>query len=71
TEAKVLPVVVKADVRGSLEAILAAFEEIRTDEVAVNVVSSGVGGLSESDINLAITAGAVVIGFNVRAEATA
>ncbi len=71
TEAKVLPVVVKADVRGSLEAILAAFKEIETDEVAVNVVSSGVGGLSESDINLAITAGAVVIGFNVRAEATA
>jgi translation initiation factor IF-2 len=70
TERKVLPVVVKADVRGSLEAILSSFEDINTEEVAVNVVSSGVGGLTESDINLAITANAVVLGFNVRADAT-
>lgn len=70
-EKKVLPVVVKADVRGSLEAILASFGDLQNDEVAVSVVSSGVGGLNESDINLALTSGAVVIGFNVRAEATA
>jgi translation initiation factor IF-2 len=71
TDKKVLPVVVKTDVRGSLEAILSSFADIQNDEVAVNVVSSGVGGLTESDINLALTSGAVVIGFNVRAEATA
>lgn len=65
---KVLPVVVKTDVRGSLEAILSSLAEFATDEVAVNVVSSGVGGLTESDINLAITTGSVVIGFNVRAD---
>jgi translation initiation factor IF-2 len=71
TAKKVLPVVVKADVRGSLEAILSSFADLQNDEVAVNVVSSGVGGLNESDINLAITSGAVVMGFNVRADATA
>ena len=65
---KVLPVVVKADVRGSLEAILSSFADIQSDEVGVNVVASGVGGLNESDINLAITSGAVVMGFNVRAD---
>jgi len=67
---KVLPVVVKADVRGSLEAILSSFADIQSDEVGVNVISSGVGGLNESDINLAITSGAVVMGFNVRADAS-
>lgn len=67
-ERKTLSVLVKTDVRGSLEAILSSLAEIGTDEVAVNVVSSGVGGLTESDINLAATAGAVVLGFNVRAE---
>jgi len=67
----VLPVVVKADVRGSLEAILSSLGAIQSDEVAVNVVASGVGGLNESDINLALTAGAVIMGFNVRAEASA
>ncbi|MFA5632453.1 MAG: translation initiation factor IF-2 [Porticoccaceae bacterium] len=71
TEKKVLPVVVKADVRGTLEAILASFAELQNDEVAVSVVSSGVGGLNESDINLALTSGAVVIGFNVRADVSA
>ena len=71
TEKKVLPVVVKADVRGSLEAILASLADLQNEEVAVTVVASGVGGLNESDINLALTAGAVVIGFNVRADASA
>ena len=69
-EKKILPVLVKADVRGSLEAILASLRDIGNDEVAVNVITSGVGGLTESDINLAATSGAVVMGFNVRAEAS-
>ncbi|MBQ0720736.1 MAG: translation initiation factor IF-2 [Gammaproteobacteria bacterium] len=68
TEKKILPVLVKADVRGSLEAILSSLAEIGNDEVAVNVINFGIGGLTESDINLAATSGAVVVGFNVRAE---
>jgi translation initiation factor IF-2 len=71
TARKVLPVVVKADVRGSLEALLSALHDFATDEVGVNVVSSGIGGLTESDINLAVTTGAVVLGFNVRADVAA
>ncbi|WP_227718287.1 translation initiation factor IF-2 [Microbulbifer sp. Q7] len=70
-ERKVLPVVIKADVRGSLEAILAALAEIGNEEVSVNVVSSGVGGIAENDINLALTSGAIVIGFNTRADVAA
>ncbi|WP_250458886.1 translation initiation factor IF-2 [Microbulbifer litoralis] len=68
---KVLPVVIKADVRGSLEAILSALADIGNEEVSVNVVSSGVGGIAENDINLALTAGAIVIGFNTRADVAA
>ncbi|RLA45443.1 MAG: translation initiation factor IF-2 [Gammaproteobacteria bacterium] len=68
---KVLPVLIKADVRGSLEAILSALADFATDEVEVKVVSSGVGGLNESDIDLAFTTGAVVMGFNVRADTPA
>ncbi|MGB5146384.1 MAG: translation initiation factor IF-2 [Porticoccaceae bacterium] len=71
TARKVLPVIVKADVRGSLEALLSALHDLATDEVGVHVVSSGIGGLTESDINLAVTTGAVVLGFNVRADAAA
>lgn len=67
-EKKVLSVVIKADVRGSLEAILSALAEIGNEEVSVNVVSSGVGGIAENDINLALTSGAIVIGFNTRAD---
>jgi translation initiation factor IF-2 len=63
-----LPIVVKADVRGSLEAILSALHEMGNDEVEVEVICSGVGGISESDINLAISSRAAVIGFNVRAD---
>ncbi|UTF59375.1 translation initiation factor IF-2 [Gilvimarinus sp. DA14] len=66
-EKKVLSVVVKADVRGSLEAILASLGDIGNDEVEVQVVSSGVGGITDNDVNLALTANAIVIGFNVRA----
>ncbi|TGD70952.1 translation initiation factor IF-2 [Mangrovimicrobium sediminis] len=67
-EKKTLNVVVKADVRGSLEAIQSALLDLGNDEVQVNIVSSGVGGIAETDVNLAITAGAVVFGFNVRAD---
>ncbi len=70
-EKRVLKVVVKADVRGSLEAILHAFAEVGNEEVAVNVLGSGVGGFTENDINLALTYGASVFGFNVRADSTA
>ncbi len=70
-EKKVLPVVVKTDVRGSLEAILAALADIGNDEVQINVISSGVGGITGNDANLAMTSGAIVIGFNVRADTTA
>lgn len=67
---KNLTVVVKADVRGSLEAIMASLNEIGNDEVQVNIISSGIGGITENDVNLAITSGAIIVGFNVRADST-
>ena len=66
-EAAELPVVIKTDVHGSLEAIRVALEKLGTDQVQVKILSSGVGALSESDISLAIASNAIVIGFNVRA----
>jgi translation initiation factor IF-2 len=60
--------VVKGDVQGSIEAIVGALEKLSTDEVAVRVIFSGVGGITESDATLAQASGAVVIGFNVRAH---
>ncbi|MFO1389779.1 translation initiation factor IF-2 [Cellvibrio sp.] len=66
---KTLTVVVKADVRGSLEAIQSSLADIGNDEVQVNVVSSGIGGITENDVNLALTTGAIIVGFNVRADA--
>jgi len=66
-----LNILVKADVQGSAEAIVEALTRLSNEEVAVNVVSSGVGGITESDINLAMASKAVVIGFNVRADASA
>ena len=66
-----LPLVVKTDVRGSLEALTAALHDFATEEVAVEIVASGVGGITESDINLALTTGAIVMGFNVRASSVA
>jgi translation initiation factor IF-2 len=65
---KELPVVVKSDVQGSLEAILASLKGLGNEEVAVRVLHGGVGGISESDVNLAGASNAVVIGFNVRAN---
>ena len=66
-----LNLIVKTDVRGSLEAINSALHDFANDEVAVDIVSSGVGGITESDINLALTTGAIVLGFNVRAGGSA
>jgi translation initiation factor IF-2 len=66
-----LNLIVKTDVRGSLEAINSALHDFATDEVAVDIVASGVGGITESDINLALTTGAIVLGFNVRAGGSA
>ena len=70
-EKKVLTVVLKTDVRGSLEAIQAALLEMGNEEVQVNLIGGGVGGITENDVNLALTSGAIVIGFNVRADASA
>ena len=70
-EVNKLPLVVKTDVRGSLEALTSALHDFATEEVAVEIVASGVGGITESDINLALTTGAIVLGFNVRASAVA
>ena len=70
-EVKVLNIVVKTDVRGSLEALRSSLMEIGNDEVKVNIISGGVGGITESDMNLAITSSAVVFGFNVRADNSA
>ncbi len=67
---QVLNIVLKADVQGSIEAISDALCKLATDEVSVAIISSGVGGITESDIHLAIASHAIVIGFNVRADAT-
>ena len=67
-EVKVLPIIVKADVQGSQEALAQSLLKLSTDEVKVQLVFAGVGGISESDVNLAIASKAVVIGFNVRAD---
>ncbi|MCY4656474.1 MAG: translation initiation factor IF-2 [Gammaproteobacteria bacterium] len=68
---RVLKIVLKADVRGSLEAITQACQELGNDEVSVQVLGSGVGGVNESDVNMALTYGALIFGFNVRADRSA
>ena len=68
---KTISLIVKADVQGSVEAIRDALLKLSTDEIAVDILSSGVGGISESDINLATASNAFIIGFNVRADAGA
>src|SRR5690554_3722427 len=67
-QAASLNIVVKTDVRGTLEAIVNSLHKLATDEVKVSVIASGVGGITETDITLAIAADAVVFGFNVRAD---
>jgi len=71
TGAKTLAIVLKADVKGSQEALAHALTRLSTDEVKVNIVHSAVGGITESDVNLALASGAIVIGFNTRADAAA
>ncbi|WP_417276681.1 translation initiation factor IF-2 [Castellaniella sp.] len=68
---RTLPLIVKTDVQGSQEALVQSLVKLSTDEVRVQVVHAAVGGISESDVNLAIASGAVVIGFNVRADQSA
>jgi len=70
-EAKELPVVIKADVQGSVEAIVGALEKLGTEEVSVRVMHAGAGGINESDVTLAHASEALIIGFNVRANAHA
>ena len=68
---KALPIILKTDVNGSMEAISAALRDLQNDEVTSQIILSGVGALNESDIMLAVSSGAIVIGFNVRADAPA
>ena len=70
-EVKHLPIIIKADVQGTQEALAASLLKLSTDEVKVQVVFGAVGGISESDVNLAIASKAVIIGFNTRADANA
>lgn len=68
---KSLTMIIKADVQGSSEALAHSLTRLSTEEVQVNIVHSGVGGINESDINLALASNAVIVGFNARADATA
>jgi len=70
-EVRLLNIVIKADVRGSLEALQSSLSDLGNEEVKVNVVAGGVGGITETDISLAITSNAVIFGFNTRADAKA
>ena len=70
-EVKSLPLIIKSDVQGSYEALATSLQKLSTDEVKVNILHTGVGAISESDVNLAAASKAVVIGFNVRADAGA
>ena len=70
-EAKVVPILIKSDVHGSTEALRDALSKLSNEEVRVKVISSGVGGITESDATLAAASNAVIIGFNVRADAAA
>ena len=68
-EVKNLPMIIKTDVQGSQEALVQSLQKLSTSEVRVQVVHAGVGGITESDVNLAVASKAVIIGFNVRADA--
>ncbi|GGC71393.1 translation initiation factor IF-2 [Undibacterium terreum] len=70
-ELKNLPIIVKTDVQGSQEALVQSLQKLSTNEVRVQVVHAAVGGISESDVNLAVASKAVIIGFNTRADASA
>ncbi|MDL2283829.1 translation initiation factor IF-2 [Oxalobacter sp. OttesenSCG-928-P03] len=68
-EVKTLPLIIKTDVQGSQEALTSSMLKLSTDEVRLQVVHAAVGGITESDVNLAVASGAVIIGFNTRADA--
>ncbi|HEY0490354.1 MAG TPA: translation initiation factor IF-2 [Telluria sp.] len=68
-EVKNLPLIVKTDVQGSMEALVSSLQKLSTSEVRVQIVHSAVGGITESDVNLAVASKAVIIGFNARADA--
>lgn len=70
-DVKILALIIKADVQGSCEALAYALQKLSTDEVKVNIIHSGVGAIIESDVNLSLASKAVIIGFNVRADASA
>ncbi|HEY6773617.1 MAG TPA: translation initiation factor IF-2 [Oxalicibacterium sp.] len=70
-EVKNLPMIIKTDVQGSQEALVGSLQKLSTSEVRVQVVHAAVGGISESDVNLAVASKAVIIGFNARADASA
>ncbi len=70
-QAATLNVILKTDVRGSLEALSATLQELGSEEVKINIISGGVGAITESDVNLALTSSAVMFGFNVRADGLA
>ena len=70
-EVKNLPMIIKTDVQGSQEALVHSMQKLSTNEVRVQVVHAGVGGITESDVNLAVASKAVIIGFNTRADAQA
>ena len=70
-ETKAMSLIIKADVQGSQEALVHALQKLSTEEVKVNVVHSGVGAITESDVNLALASNAAIIGFHARADATA
>ena len=70
-DVQTLPLIIKADMQGSQEALSASLLKLSTDEIKVQIVYSGVGGISESDVNLALASKAIILGFNVRADAQA
>ncbi len=70
-EVKSLPLIIKADVQGSYEALASSLQKLSTDEVRVNIIHSAVGAITESDVNLAAASNAVIIGFNTRADVPA
>ena len=67
-EVQSLPIIIKADVQGSYEALAGSLNKLSNDEVKINIIHSGVGGITESDVNLALASEAVIVGFNVRAD---
>ena len=70
-EVKSLPLIIKSDVQGSYEALATSLQKLSTEEVKVNIIHTGVGAVTESDVNLSVASKAVLIGFNVRADAGA